>query len=462
MSSTLRSGVLIAFAVTLTVPHVGTAIEIKQQPAAALQSTSSPVPVGDGDFYDDGHPDPAKVELGRLLFFDKLLSGNRNISCATCHHALTDTGDGLSLGVGEGGRGLGMTRDTGSSTDAIHERVPRNAPPIFNLGAREFRRMFHDGRVEVDETQPSGFRSPAGDDLPLNLENVLAAQAMFPVTSTTEMAGQGIENEVAIAAEAGDLPAVWEILAARLRSNLLYVDLFLTAFAELEGANEISFAHAANAIAAFENKAFRADNSPYDRYLRKEPQALSASARRGMQLFRGKAGCSACHSGIYQTDHQFHAMAMPQIGPGKGDGTEGREDFGREQVTGDATHRYRFRTPSLRNVALTGPWGHDGAYNSLEAIVRHMLQPAASLKAYDRDQAALPYRTDLAEIDFQILDDPDAMAAIAQQCESEPIHLSQTEFEQLMDFLLALTDPASIDVRAMVPAALPSGLPLAD
>lgn len=99
----------------------------------------TPAPVTDSDYYDDGHPDASRVELGRLLFFDKLLSGNENISCATCHHSLTDTGDGLSLGVGEGGRGLGITRDTGSDTDAIHERVPRNAPPVFNLGAREFR-----------------------------------------------------------------------------------------------------------------------------------------------------------------------------------------------------------------------------------------------------------------------------------------------------------------------------------
>jgi cytochrome c peroxidase len=418
--------------------------------------------VGDGTFQDEAYPESVKIELGRLLFFDKLLSGNRNISCATCHHSLTDTGDGLSLGVGEGGTGLGMTRDTGSLETAIHERVPRNAPPLFNLGSSEFRRMFHDGRVEVDATQPSGFRSPAGDDLPLNLENVLAAQAMFPVTSPTEMAGQGEENEVAIAAVAGDLPAVWELLASRLRNNLVYVQLFLAAFEDLQSPSEITFAHAANAIAAFESQGFRADNSPYDRYLRRESQAMSASALDGMTLFRGNAGCSACHSGDFQTDHQFHAMAMPQIGPGKGDGAKGHQDFGREQVTGDPEHRYAMRTPSLRNVALTGPWGHDGAYNTLEAIVRHMLNPVGSLYAYERDQAVLPYRQDLAEIDFLVLEDPVAMAAIAAQCKQEPVQLTDRELRQLMDFLHALTDPGSMDLRASVPAAVPSGLPLAD
>ena len=128
--------------------------------AVAGPGLALPEAPDDSAYNDNGAPDPAKVELGAQLFFDKILSGNVNISCATCHHALTDTGDGLSLPVGEGGRGLGVTRDTGAGLDAVHERVPRNAPPVFNLGAREFTRLFHDGRVEPDVSQPSGFRSP--------------------------------------------------------------------------------------------------------------------------------------------------------------------------------------------------------------------------------------------------------------------------------------------------------------
>lgn len=120
----------------------------------------------DHDYYDNGAPDAGKVELGRLLFFDKILSGNFNVSCASSHHPLGATGDGLSLPVGEGGVGLGVTRNNGVGSSAVHERVPRNAPPLFNLGVREFRVMFHDGRVAVDHSQPSGFLSPAGDALP--------------------------------------------------------------------------------------------------------------------------------------------------------------------------------------------------------------------------------------------------------------------------------------------------------
>ena len=429
---------------------------------AIRRSHRLPRPVTDGDYHDDGRPNALKVELGRLLFFDKLLSGNRNISCATCHHSLTDTGDGLSLPVGEGGRGLGMTRDTGSGLDAIHERVPRNAPPVFNLGAKEFHRMFHDGRLEVDSSQPSGFRSPAGDDFPEGLDNVLAAQAMFPVTSATEMAGQGSENEISEAAVLGDLPLLWERLAIRLRANETYVDLFIAAFADINAAEDITYVHAANAIGAFEAAAWRADMSPFDRFLRGDRQAMSAKARKGMNLFYGKAGCASCHSGPFLTDHEFHAVCMPQIGPGKGDGPSGHEDFGREQVTAEPADRFKFRTPSLRNVALTGPWGHSGAFDNLRDIVRHQLDTVTSMQSYDKTQVVLPYREDLAEIDFLVLNDPELIEDIVEANELGPRRLTQKEFELLMEFMYALTDPNSMDIRRDTPMMVPSGLPLAE
>jgi len=241
----------------------------------------------------------------------------------------------------------GLTRDTGLNSDAIIERVPRNASPLFALGAKSMTVMFHDGRVEVDDTQTTGFRSPAGNDLPDNLDNILAVQAMFPVTSTTEMAGQlGESPIIANAAAAGNLSGsdgVWEKIADRLRNNPEYVTLFDKAFGIAQ--NEITYAHAANAISAFASAAWRADKSPFDRYLRGDKKALSQSAKKGMRLFYGKAGCSSCHSGKFQTDLQFYAIAMPQIGPGKGHGPSGHEDFGREAVTEDVSQRYQFRTP---------------------------------------------------------------------------------------------------------------------
>ena len=140
--------------------------------------------------------------------------------------------------------------------------------------------------------------------------------------------------------------------------------------------------------------AWRADNSRFDRFLRGDRSALSRLEKRGMRVFYGKrrGNCASCHSGTFQTDHSFRAIAMPQVGPGKGDGTSGHEDFGRERVSGDPADRYRFRVPTLRNIALTAPYGHAGAFGSLEAMVRHHLDTVASLQAYDPAQCALPPR----------------------------------------------------------------------
>lgn len=426
--------------------------------AAAL-----PDPATDADFMTTT---PKQVELGRLLFFDKILSGNMNTSCASCHHPMAATGDGLSLPVGEGGTGLGVTRDTGFEDDAVHERVPRNAPPIFNLGAKEFRVMFHDGRVEADASQPSGFATPAGDDLPESIDSVLAAQAMFPVTSGAEMAGQAGENEIADLAAAGDLPGVWSALGDRLRAIDEYVELFEGAFDDIGGAGDVTFAHAARAIAAFEAAAWRADNSPFDQYLRGDTGAMSPNAVEGMELFYGQAGCSGCHGGVFQTNHGFASIAAPQIGPGKGDRMEHRNDglgdFGRERVTGDPAHRFRFRVPPLRNVATTAPYGHAGAYDSLKAMVRHHLQPRRSLWHYDTDQAVLPYREDFAEQDYVLMSDPPSKKAIIQSLDITPVRLSDDQVARLLDFLHALTDRSQIDLRRDVPESLPSGLPVFD
>ncbi len=182
-----------------------------------------------------------------------------------------------------------------------------------------------------------------------------------------------------------------------------------------------------------------------------------------MRLFYGKAGCSGCHSGTYLTDMKFHAIGMPQIGQGKGHGEYGYEDMGRASVTGDETQRYQFRTPPLRNVALTGPWGHSGAFDSLEGIVRHHLDPGASLDNYNcSTEPLLPSRADLDAHDCFVMNDPALVMNIRNANELEKVHLSEKKIAYLMDFLHALTDPDSIDIRNNVPRRVPSGLSLAD
>ena len=407
----------------------------------------------------------AQEELGQFLFFDKILSGNLNISCATCHHPMAGTGDGLSLPVGEGGMGLGITRDTGAGADAVPERVPRNAPHVFNLGAHEFTGMFHDGRVEVDPSQPSGFLNPAGDNFPEGLNNPLSAQAIFPITSGTEMAGQAGENSVGDEAALGNLHGpggVWEQLVDRLKAIPDYVGLFMGAFDDVNAGDDITITHVGNAIGAFEAAAWRADDHRFNQYLRGDDGALSGNEMEGMMLFYGHADCGSCHSGSFQTDQGFYAIGMPQIGAGKGDGASGHEDYGRERVTGDSADRMRFRVPPLANVTLTAPYGHSGAYDDLESVIRQHTRPRMSLINYDQGNAVLPSRADLDALDFLVMDNPATVGAIKARIEIPVIPLTQEEIDRIIDFLGALTDESSLDMRNTVPAALPSGLPVFD
>ena len=438
--------------------------------ASANASEPLPSPATNADFRPE---DERQVELGRFLMFDKILSGNQNISCATCHHPFTGTSDGLSVPIGEGASGLGMSRDLGTRKDAVHERVPRNAPGVFNQGAYEFTILFHDGRVSANPAFPSNCKSPAGHELPDTLHSLLACQAMFPVTSATEMAGQGSENHISKAAAAGDLAGprgVWQLLAERLQDIPAYVELFIAAFDDINSAQDITYAHAANAIAAFENVAWRADNSDFDRYLKGDPGAMSGNAIEGMYLFYGGDvngnACADCHSGVFQTDHDFHAIAMPQIGAGRGSDSPGKsggfEDFGREQTTGDPLDRLKFRTPSLRNVAITAPYGHAGAYATLEAVVLHHLDAVQALHAYDPVQAILPSRPDLDALDFVTMSDPDRVDHIAAHNELEPMLYTADDVERIIDFLHALTDRNSPDPQFDIPMRVPSGLPVFD
>lgn len=420
-------------------------------------------PARDADFLPGS---PAMVRLGQALYFDKILSGNRNMSCATCHSPVIATTDGLSINIGTGGQGLGVLRDAGAfppgPRDPI-ERGQRNMPNLFNQGHKDFVRLFWDGRIAVDHSVPQGFRSPAGDALPFGFNHLLEAISIFAPTEQQEMTGRPGVNELADASAISPFTGVWDGVMARLRAIPEYVDLFRAAFPEIGSPAQMGIVHMGKAIGAFQSVAFRSDDSPFDRYLRGDERALSQSARGGMKLFYGRARCATCHSGTFQTDHDFHAIGVPQIGPGFGGvGHAGREDFGREGVTGDSADRYRFRTPSLRNVELTGPWGHDGFFNSLEGIVRHHLDPVRSLENADESQCVLPSRPDLDALDLIAFENPGTTAAIAARIELEPRRLSDREVSELMDFLRSLTGAAAVDLRKTVPKRVPSGLPLAE
>jgi len=423
--------------------------------ATAAQAGELPAPVVDADYMATT---PEAVALGQLLFYDPILSGSRTVACSTCHHPSLGTSDGLSLGLGDGAAGLGPERRV-LGENLPEQRIGRNAPALFNLGATEFTRMFHAGRLEADPTKPGGIRTPLGQEMVEGFSGVLSAQAMFPVLSADEMAGHYSENEVSRAVRLGMLTGeggAWDLIAKRVEA----IPQYRAAFGEIIGARPIGFTDISDVIAEFMAFEWRSDTSPFDAHLRGE-KALEGAALAGLELFYGKAGCSTCHSGKFLTDHDFHAIAMPQIGPGKVERFEtDTRDIGRMRVTGRAEDIYRFRTPSLRNIALTGPYGHDGAYASLEAVVRHHLDPVEALLAYDIGQAVLPELEGAGAKDTAVLADAAEMKAIAEANELAPVELTDAEVGALMAFLESLTDPAARAGRLGIPAQVPSGLPV--
>ena len=178
-----------------------------------------------------------------------------------------------------------------------------------------------------------------------------------------------------------------------------------------------------------------------------------------MELFFGRAGCSGCHSGPLLTDHEFHALALPPIGPGRVRAFDLLpRDVGRMAETDRLADAYRFRTPSLRNVELTAPYGHNGAYATLTGIVRHHLDPRAALDAWTRDRAVLPQAPGLLLPDFAALGDRRIMAEIRARVDIPAVSLDKAEVADITAFLKALTGGESVKGRLGRPEAVPSGL----
>ena len=396
-------------------------------------------------------PPAELVELGRLLMFDKILSGNKNIACGTCHAPSYHTTDKLSLPIGEGGFHIGPARQVGTGA-----RIPRNTPDLYNRGLAEWTRLFWDGRVALES---GALVTPAGSNLPVEITSALAAQAMFPVLDPDEMRGHpgdttvlGEVNELSILSE-NDLDGIWAAIMHRVLAIPEYRARFLQAFPTVDSA-DVGFQHAAQAIAAFESVVFTQLNTPFDRYVRGDEGALSDKEKRGALLFYGWARCAMCHSGPLLSDQRFHNIGSPQLGPGRP--ATAPEDQGRAEVTGLAQDRYAFRTPPLRNVVITGPWMHDGAYTTLFAAVAHYRNPTAAFVSYDRAQLD-------PALQSQVLQDPSFAVAILRGIDSivvAPLTLTDQEINQIVAFLVALTDPIALDQVREVPGTVPSGLPV--
>lgn len=422
----------------------------------ATAATAGPLP----EPVSDAHFPPistAEAELGQLLFYDPILSGNRDVACASCHHPELGTADGVALSFGDGGVGMGAARRA-DPDNLPEERIPRNAPALFNLGAKEFTTLFHDGRLEADVTRPGGIRTPMDADMVTGFASILSAQTMFPVLSRDEMAGSFRENEVARAVRQGMITGpggAWDLLARRVADVPEYARRFGAVYPHVADADDIAFTDISNAIAVFMAFEWRSDTAPFDAVLRGEA-TLEGAARAGQDLFYGAAGCATCHAGPFLTDHRFHAMGAPQIGPGKAASFERHHrDDGRFGVTGDPDDRFAFRTPSLRNVALTAPYGHAGAHQDLESFIADHADPVAGLDGFDETAVRLP---PFDAYDFAIMRDPAEVAAIRAAITTPKVTLDAEEVAQIRAFLDSLTDPVAVTGRLGVPKSVPSGL----
>jgi cytochrome c peroxidase len=419
-----------------------------------VSANKLPLPLNDSDYRS---VDENEAKLGQLLFYDPILSGNKEVACATCHHPSLGTGDGLSLSLGDGGKGLGNKRIV-DYENLPEQRVPRNAQPLFNLGAKQFKTLFHDGRVQVDLSRPSGLRTPLEEEMVEGFSSIISAQTMFPVLSADEMAGHYSENEISEAVRRGTLTGeggAWDLISKRVGSVPAYSDFFIDIYDHIEVAKDIKFTDISNAVAAFMEFEWRSDTSPFDDFLQGKIN-LNTSQENGMELFYGKANCSSCHAGALFTDHQFHATGQPQVGPGKAARFQSHSrDLGRFRVTGNIKDKYAFRTPSLRNVELTGPWGHAGAYNELEAFLGAHIDPYLALSNYDKSNVTLTkYDTN----DWKIMDDASEVKAIADAISIKPVIISEGEVTDLLAFLGTLTDTKAQKGRLGIPETVPSGL----
>lgn len=428
------------------------------RPAApAAPHFALPQPVGADAFRPF---DPKRAALGRLLFYDKVLSGNRNISCGTCHDHALASGDALSLGIGEGGIGVGPTRRLPADLSKPRERMARNSMPMFNLGHRDVHTLLNDGRVSDDDIYGAGFNSPAEEWLPPGLQSALAAQAILPMTVPVEMAGDPEESEFG-AARNQRIDFVWPLVIERVMGVPAYIGMFADAYDDVEGEDDVTIAHIANAIDDFINSEWRSYWSPFDRYLAGDAGALTPVQKQGLDLFYGKANCASCHAGPLFSDQQFYALAIPPFGPGRvRDFDPHVRDIGRMAESDLIEDAYRFRTPFLRNVARTGPWGHNGAYATLEGIVRHHLDPLGALAAWDRTQVVMPKDAVYEPTDFAIWSDKLEMARYRSRVDIKPVALDDDEVRALVAFLDALTDEKGIAGRLGKPESVPSGLPL--
>ncbi len=433
-----------------------------------------------------GRPiDNRLADLGRKLFFDPLGALHGDNACAGCHSPSDGFGDTQSIAIGvQSNRRVGPSR-TGP-------RNQRRTPTVVNTAF--YPQLMWNGRFNApsgspfDNSQGFSFPAPEGNtQFPANdpvVRHLLIAQAHIPPTELTEAAGftgtrgtigprfdvfdDGLGTAVPLPDASGFRnDPIRAVVAQKLNATPAYVGLFGGVFPTVRNGAPVTALMFAQAIAEFEFTLVRA-NAPIDQYARGQTAAMSQGEKRGALLFFGKAGCVACHAVAGPANEMFsdfknRTVGLPQIAPffglGKSnvifDGAGEDEDFGLEQITGNAADRYKFRTSPLRNVSLQVAYFHNGAFTSLRGALRFHLDALSRAPHYNAHAAGVApdLRGRLGPIQ-PVLQVIDPLLA-------HPVRLNEGEFDDLYDFLdTGLLDPrAKADnLCTKVPPVLPSGL----
>ena len=426
--------------------------QLDKQLAAVLKELGFTGQIQDSIEQRLGRPlDPAKANLGRLLWFDTLTGLHNDNTCAGCHSPTRGFGDTQSIAIGIDNNGM-------VGPDREGPRNQRRTPMAINT--MFYPNLMWNSRFASLSDDPfdnsHGFQFPPPEGLNLSyLPELLTAQAFIPPTERTEVAGFDFP---------GDNYAIRAEVSRRLNASAAYQTLFGELFPEVAAGAPINFDMFGAVIAEFEFTITRAD-APIDQFARGVKGALTPSQKKGALLFFGKAGCVQCHavsgpSNEMFSDFQRHVIGVPQIAPTVGnvtfDGPGQDEDFGLEQITGNPDDRYKFRSSPLRNAALQPTFFHNGCFTRLEDAVRHHLDVFTSARNYDPVKAGVAH--DLA----QRLGPIETVLAKVDPLLAKPLVLSDDEFASLVDFVRdGLLDKKAgpEHMKKLVPDSVPSGRP---
>ncbi|MCW5515789.1 cytochrome-c peroxidase [Muriicola sp. Z0-33] len=274
---------------------------------------------------EDNPSSADKIALGRLLFFDPILSGNKDVACASCHHPSNGYAEFLDLSMGPNAKGFGSKRKFNTPNDIPF--VKRNAQTIINTA---FNGMDARGRYNPQ------LATMFWDDRAKSLEK----QALEPIKAFEEMRGHGFAEE-----------EILSVIMDRLKKISEYQQLFTAAF---PSADPVTIENMGKAIAAFE-RSIITNNSRFDRYMRGESDAILISEKEGLALFK-KVGCINCHNGPMFSDYKMHVIGVP-------------ENSKLPEIDKGFQDTFAFRTPSLRNLRFTAPYMHNGSFNTLERVL---------------------------------------------------------------------------------------------